>query len=256
MSNPKMLVHSLRGNKAQIMLAFLFAGCALDVEGVQSWTGLTRPTAYSGLKALKGMGLVGNQVLAHGRTLWLPAGEMLELGQMSNFFTSDLSSSSSVNNIDKIDIPLLPPDNQMSKFFTSDPAVFSALDEAKIRNPKRDELARLEHVTPELIAAHVKSAPNLALAIYRIQNNWPAPEMPSEYVSQFLCSDCGEFPCVCEHADDCRCIKCRRNYPDRFCHAVYQPTRIIDELLECRDLVVSGTSWCQSHQEPSARKNH
>src|SRR5688500_16801094 len=94
--NKKMLVHALKGNRAQIIMAFLFARCALDTKAVQEWTGLSKPTAEGGLNALKGMGLLGSQALAHNRTIWLPAGDMLEL-QIPNFFISDPSSSSSVN---------------------------------------------------------------------------------------------------------------------------------------------------------------
>jgi len=56
-------------------------------------------------------------------------------------------------------------------------AVLAALDAASIRDPARAELVELSHVTPELITAHVASAPNLRMAIYRIRHNWK-PDVP------------------------------------------------------------------------------
>lgn len=214
--NKKMLVHALDKSKARILLAFFFAGCALDLQEVMDWTGLSRPTASTGLQELKGMGLMGTQALAHNRTLWLPAGDMLEF-QMQSFFTSGPSSSgSNVNELIKNDSKLLQPINsQVSKSFTSgdveiidaevapaDPAILKALDDAKIREPKRSQLARLEHVTVELIKGHVKTAPNIGLAIYRITNNWEVPEIKSESSEFVRYSGSEYFPEVFERGED------------------------------------------------------
>ncbi|MEN6621086.1 MAG: DnaA N-terminal domain-containing protein [Smithella sp.] len=51
----------------------------------------------------------------------------------------------------------------------------SALHDAGIQEPKRSQLARLKHITPRLIRYHVSNAPNLKLAIYRIEHNWTVP---------------------------------------------------------------------------------
>ncbi len=52
-----------------------------------------------------------------------------------------------------------------------------ALHEAGIREPTAARLARLAHVTPEYITAHVEQANaqgfELGTAIYRIQHAWP-----------------------------------------------------------------------------------
>jgi len=232
--NKKMLVHALKGNRAQIILAFLFAGCAMDTKQVQEWTGLSKPTAEDGLKALKGMGLLGSQALAHNRTVWLPAGDMLEL-QIQNFFISGPSSSgSNVNELINRDSLLLQPKTQIQKSFTSgnggevivieevpaDPEILKALDKAKIREPKRSMLARLEHVTVELIQGHVTTAPNKALAIYRIEHDWELPE--TEKGKTFVVDKgkrgvevitvdfdyVGEVAEFTGHERDCKCIDC------------------------------------------------
>lgn len=259
MSNPKMIVQSLKGNKAQIVLAFLFARCALDMDGVQTWTGLSRPTAYDGLRALEGMGLLGKQVLAHGRALWLPAVDMLNLFQESKFFTSGSSSSSSVKVINDNNINpllLLPPLNeQMSKSFTSgdfdepapDPEIMDALNAAGIMEPKRSQLAKLQHVTPHLIGAHVKTAPNLSLAIYRIQNNWPVPKAEENAARiSLLCDVCRSSPCSCdEHDPDCDCIRCKRNWD--VCEFIPTPTSTYENLGPCGKRVVGGETYCSTH---------
>lgn len=215
--NKRMLIHALKGNRAQIILAFLFAGCAMDTKDVQEWTGLSKPTAEDGLKALKGMGLLGSQALAHNRIIWVPAGDMLEL-QIQNFFISGPSSSSSnVNELNNINTSLLPPiKTQLSKSFISgnsgevvdvdpnppDPAILEALDAAKIREPKRSQLAKLEHITVELIKGHVASAPNIGLAIYRITNNWEVPEIKSESQEPARYSGSEYFPEVFDSGED------------------------------------------------------
>jgi len=55
-----------------------------------------------------------------------------------------------------------------------------ALYDAGIREPTAGRLARLPHVTPEFITAHVERANaqgfTLSIAIYRIEHAWPLPE--------------------------------------------------------------------------------
>jgi hypothetical protein len=58
-----------------------------------------------------------------------------------------------------------------------DPALLAALDAAGIREPARSRLAALPHVTVELIQYHRANAP-AALAIFRIENNWPVKDAP------------------------------------------------------------------------------
>jgi hypothetical protein len=233
--NKKMLVHALDKSKARIILAFFFAGCALDLHEVMEWTGLSRPTASTGLQELKGMGLLGTQALAHNRTLWLPAGDMLDLQMQKSFTSGPSSRGSSVNELNNINSKLLQPLNsQMSKNFTSgnagevivieevpaDPAILKALDDAKIREPKRSMLARLEHVTVELIQGHVATAPNKALAIYRIEHDWELPE--ARKGNTFVVDKgkrgvevvtvefdyIGEIAAFTGHERDCNCMDC------------------------------------------------
>jgi len=66
------------------------------------------------------------------------------------------------------------------------------LNDQNIREPARSRLARLAHVTPELIEYHCATAPNSGMAIYRIEHGWPvkprAQDMGdrSKYVNGFF----------------------------------------------------------------------
>ncbi len=73
-----------------------------------------------------------------------------------------------------------------------------ALHEAGIREPTATRLARLCHVTPEYITAHVAQANaqgfELGTAIYRIQHAWPLrrrQEVPTvdDRIRRFLGQD-------------------------------------------------------------------
>lgn len=86
----KMFVRSLNNSTAKIVMAFLLARTALDVQDLREWTGLKRETIYDGLDDLKALGKVEKQILAHGRVVWLPAGDMLPGCQMSGKRTPEL----------------------------------------------------------------------------------------------------------------------------------------------------------------------
>ena len=189
MQNSKILVQALKGNRAQIVLAFLFAHCALDVQGLQEWTGLERHTVNDCLRSLAAIGLVSKQVGEHGRQVWLTASELLF--QMEGKLPSGASSSSSsrFEGTKKNKLPPPPLYAQMEGKLPS-AEVLKALDEAEIREPKRSMIAKQKHVTPELIRAHVEqvkaNGQELGLAIYRIQNNWAIPVKAVSAITAFV----------------------------------------------------------------------
>jgi hypothetical protein len=189
MDNSKMLVQALKGNKAQIVLAFLFARTALDVQGLQCWTGLERHTLNDCLRALEAIGLVSKQRGEHGRQVWLTASDLLF--QMEGKLPSAPLSSSRgrFEGTKKNKLPPLPESRQMEGKLPS-AEVLAALDAAEIREPKRSMLARLEHVTLELISAHVEqvrsNGQDLGLAIYRIEQNWPMPVKKVSALARFI----------------------------------------------------------------------
>lgn len=263
--NKKMLVHALDKSKARIILAFLFAGHAMDTAEVMDWTGLSKPTADAGLRELKSMGLLGSQALAHNRTVWLPAGDMLDF-QMQKTFTSTpqiektfiSGSSSRGSNVNQLtdDSLLLQPGSQLSKSFISGnvidaeenppaPELLKALDAARIREPKRSVLARLPHVTVELIEGHVATAPNKGLAIYRIEHDWDVPvQTLSEVKPSFdICEACHSHPCMCsEHDIECGCVKCRRAWS--VCKYIVSER---GRFYPCETRCADGLEFCTEH---------
>lgn len=88
----KMFVRSLNNSSAKIIMAFVFARHALDVQELREWTGIRkRETIYDALDDLRALGKVEKQTLAHGRHVWLPAGDLLPgFFQMSEKRTSEL----------------------------------------------------------------------------------------------------------------------------------------------------------------------
>lgn len=90
----KMFVSSLNNSAAKILVAFILARTALDVQELREWTGLKRETLYDGLKTLQLRGMVAKQILEHGRAVWLPSGDFLPgVFQMSTKRTPELQES-------------------------------------------------------------------------------------------------------------------------------------------------------------------
>lgn len=127
----KMFVCSLNNSATKILVAFIMARSALDVQELREWTGMKRETIYDGLDTLKTRGMVEKQTLAHGRAVWLPAGDFLPgFFQMSEKGTPELQMSrkrtpalvgggESINLDSNTDSPNIPKD-QMSKKRTPD----------------------------------------------------------------------------------------------------------------------------------------
>lgn len=173
MENHRLLVRALRGSQAHVLLAILLAGTALDVHHIQHWTGLKAETVRLALDGLRAVGLVAYQTLAHGRRLWLPAGDLLPLPQNTEKRTPVLGDSRGSGGSLPLNLkPPLPAQNTEKRT-----PVYDALRAAGVREPALSRLAALEHVTPELVAAHVEAArvegKQLGAAIYRIEHNWP-----------------------------------------------------------------------------------
>lgn len=219
MDTRRLLVQSLKGSQAQVLIAFLFASAAMDVRELQGWTGLKKETIRQALGALRDKGLVDRQVLAHGRRVWLPAGDLLMVQntekrtpalQNTEKRTSDLASSSGTN------VPLLLEEEQEeeSQESTKRTSVLVACDQVGIREPARSRLAELEHVTPRLVKAHSDYAKaqdkSLGTAIYRIEHDWPISsdwgkskdELDRESIERMgVCPNCFSRPCHCDDVE-------------------------------------------------------
>lgn len=184
----KLLVQSLKGSRAQVLLAFLLVRRAMDIQELKEWTGLKRETIYGALESLDGI-FLASQTLAHGRKVWLPGGDMLPLFQESEKRTSgELLTTAADSTLDKnSDALIVVVGSQESEKRTSGPKEptyesydasfeknWQACRKAGIGEPKRTEIALMPHVTPRLILDHARSlipGEAMGLAIRRIESD-------------------------------------------------------------------------------------
>ncbi len=289
---PKLLVQSLQGTRAQILFAFLFAGHAMDVEELMTWTGRDRKIHYRHLKALCGAGLLGEQMLAHGRRVYLIGSEMLpalqawiaQIGAGAPLLESSQESlkwtPAGVNVVvDHLSLnsPTITTttttESQESTLRT--PAEWAelkeALDEYQIIGKKRRDLIACEWINAQYVRASVEYARNepqwdnpVGMAITRMLENVTIPVMHENghpgnckcttcTVDNFfrhdslLCETCHQNPCVCdEHDDDCMCINCRRDHPERFCS--FHRINGHGEFRICNAYVEPGHRFCGEHE--------
>jgi hypothetical protein len=227
--NPQILVQSLKGSKAHVLLAFIFARAALDIDGLKMWTGLKRQTIYDACDALEAMGLLGTQVLSHGRKLWIPAGAMLPLMNMelqeSEKWTPEITATATESLItNKLNTVVVVEDRSPKNGHLGTAIVYDNPDTSFEKNlaackskgigePKATELSRMPHVTPILIQEHVNNltkGEKLGLAIIRIAGN-EAPrgqgknrkeELLKTFKDWGVCPSCHTAPCSCDDDDD------------------------------------------------------
>ena len=177
--NPLTFVRSLKGAPVSILFAFMFAGKTLSNSELQQWTGYKDDAITPALKLLCSLGWLiaqsarGPWCLADGRQL-----PLMEISGLNGFNPSCSSSSSS-----KLNIPSYLEEQEELELSGLNGYLLenkNTLDEVGVREPKRSMLAKLKHVTPQFIQAHVRQCKaeglEIGTAIYRIQNNWAAAE--------------------------------------------------------------------------------
>jgi hypothetical protein len=154
-------------------------------------------------------------------------------------------------------------------------ALKAALNEFKITGRKRAQLIEDEFITAEYVRASVKfaQAENLwdnpvGMAIGRmlehveVDDSAPVKKVASSnYRNSFLqaCEECGEVNCICEHAEDCICIECRRAHPERFCQfEIAHPAEMLSRgnmragwKRTCDAPLDPGQKYCARHQKES-----
>lgn len=175
--NPTTFVRAIKGAPASILWAFFFTRRVMTALELQEWTGYKGDNITVAVRLLVNLGWLsarsprGPWCLCEGRQLPL----MNDESDLIGFIPPSSSSSSSKLNV---------PSNLEEQEEQDDSdliGVVAALDAAGIREPKRSMLAKLPHVTVEMINAHVERCKaeglELGTAIYRIQYNW-AYEVP------------------------------------------------------------------------------
>jgi hypothetical protein len=147
----------------------------VNQEWLERYSGYTDKPVSQALRYLLEMG----EVTRNDRGMWQLAGETRQLPlaaerldeRVGNIPTHPSSSSSGL--IDSIlDGSTTSHESEIFRLN------LAALDAAGIREPARSDLARLAHVTPELVQAHVRECGSLGLAIYRIKNDWKPKHTP------------------------------------------------------------------------------
>jgi len=119
--------------------------------------------------------------LVLGETLQITEPHFLRAGTSRNEAPDSLVVSSSRAAPADPEGPLLLEPAGTSKNEAPSPQLIhnlAALEAAGIDGPKRSQLAALPHVTPDYVRAHVASVPDLALAIWRMEQAWRMPKAP------------------------------------------------------------------------------
>jgi hypothetical protein len=204
--NPLTFVRSMKGAPISILVACMFARKALSNLELQMWTNYNDEAITKAARLLCTMGwltAVGRQgpwSLSEGRQLPLMdiADELVAVAGSDPVFPDRRSSSSQRDFEVTSYLPQEQEEGERSGFSGS---LLAALDAANIKEPKRSELARLAHVTPDLIAAHVEAAKRegfpLGTAIYRIQYDWAVDltivkrsKSPNGHDRSCICREC------------------------------------------------------------------
>lgn len=222
--NPQTFVRSLKGAPASVLWAFFFCRRAMTALELQEWTGYGGDNLTVALRLLVNLGWLAAR---SSRGPWtLVEGRQLPLMAESDLIGfREVSSSSSP----LLNFPLPLEQEQEEEEHESDLIGFvenlRACDAVGIREPKRKQIARLSHVTPELIRGHVawalRDGHQVGTAIYRIINNWELPEgesgdilsvvdrgrrgqetfrMPADLVD--------EVAAFTGHRRECKCLEC------------------------------------------------
>lgn len=216
-------LQSLRGNQAVVVLAFLLARRALTIEELEEETGLSNDTVRKAVRGLEAKDMIHMQRGERGKQTWLASSETFfdELPVQNPKFSDSGSSSPLLNS----SLPL----EEEEEVLRAESDIFrfclKACDEVGIREPKRRQIAMLEHVTPDFIRRHAEWALGdghvIGTAIFRIINNWPVPEGESgDIVSTVDRGRRGqetfkipgdivdEVAAFTGHRRDCKCMDC------------------------------------------------
>ena len=171
-------IRSIKGAPASVLWALLLTRRPMTNLELQRWTGYG-PDSITGatrvlvdLGWLVGLSSYGPWSLAAGRQLPLMDAPAQVLAPSSDLIGTTLSSSSILESAKS----LVKEEEKEDTNFVKN---LHALLDAGIREPTAGRLARLLHVNPEYVAAHVEHANAqgfpLGTAIYRIEHGWPVP---------------------------------------------------------------------------------
>lgn len=274
-------LQSLRGSQALVVLAFLIVRQGMAVAELSAATGLNDDTVRTAIKALAKKGNLLRQRGAHGREVWIPAGQTLFALAGQNPKTSDSAAFQNPKTSDSGKILLSSSSVQADSLLLEEEEeeegpesenfglCLKACDAVGIREPKRSNISRLPHVTPEFIRAHARWAREqgvpLGSAIFRIEHDWMPPESCfREDVAEDKQSSGGavrysdwfrQFDQDEEHGEDCECVECRIAAPEKFCHFEIEHEAVRTSRSnswrawrsKCTHRVIPGQLYCAEH---------
>ena len=264
------LIRSWKGAAISILVCFWSTRRAMMALELSEWTGYKGDAIQEALRLLVNTGWLsarsprGPWCLCEGMQLPLMEADSV-LNGVSEATTTTTMEGKKRDRVAAVVLRAATPFKTESQVYETPGVTFEknlkACQLCGIGEPKATKISNLPWVSPEFIEAHVKSLyadQVIGLAIVRIQSNelprtWLDEAKPEQKKSgnSFICDVCGNHPCNCEeHEDDCDCIQCRLDYPERFCKAVVKGRR--NERHECNALVVPGEKYCEVHlQEES-----
>lgn len=175
------MVRALKGCPISCLLIMIIVHQPVSAEYLVVATGYTDKPVTLALKILSEYQLItrvtGGWMLSQAVQLQLPVDSTahpVEENRNNSDNSLSCSSSSAIEETDKSTTTTTKKDrNNSDNRKNSD--ILTACHASGIRPPKSKEIATLPHVTPELIKYHVNHSESIALAIYRIINNWPIP---------------------------------------------------------------------------------
>ena len=224
--NPLQMLRLLKGAPLSVIFALYLAKKTQAGPVGQEWiarnTGYTDKPISQALALLEDYGLVRR----NSRYAWTLTGEALQLPLMGDILESggnealagaepevqDMPDSPvevgsrNISESEKFRLPLassviqpesrrdeLPPDSrgQNDAEFLR---VAQELEALGIREPARSRLARQAHVTVELVRYHCETSQGTGQAIYRIENNWPVKDSPTEWVDAAALPEGSDLP--------------------------------------------------------------
>ena len=197
------MISALRGTPITIFFMLCAMGGRAGVMALAENTGYNRKSVSAGLGRLVAFLLVAKMYRYEGWTV-TKEGQTFLMAVLNPRGVDKLPLPIISSNINLIDNDIKESINTTSVEIPP-PEIHTLLKEAGIGEPKRTELALMDHVTLEYAEAYLASGEDLALIIWKMERNHDAPELPAE-PDYKPCKECGKliwaltYDAIC---DDC-----------------------------------------------------
>jgi hypothetical protein len=197
------MIKSLAGAPLTVLVLLMTNRTAVEQGFIRRHTGFSDHTIHDALELLNDYGyvtqtgrytwqiadgvqqfpLMVDELPAPEKTTSDPAVEESENIQDLGRKICDLNPSSSSRSLTRdLEIESTTTSSDSSQKMRAN---YLALESQGVREPAKTRLAKLEHVTVELIQYHCASCEQIGQAIYRIEHNWPILENQVEKISKY-----------------------------------------------------------------------